>query len=198
MKLTILRGLPGSGKSTLATKLGGLVLSSDDFFVVDDKYIWDSQMLGAAHRWNIWRCRIAMERQTPHIIIDNTFVKAYEAKPYVLLADEFRYEVGVVETTTPWARDAKELAKRGLHNVPREKIEEQIANWDEDYSLPTILRSKAPWEKDPKKQPMWKCTLGFHNWSKWGYPRPVQTPAGEVYAQHRRCFRCSKTQRLAL
>lgn len=49
--LVIVRGLPGSGKSTLAKSLvernrGGVVFSSDDFFMVNGKYVWDGARLG--------------------------------------------------------------------------------------------------------------------------------------------------------
>jgi len=52
--LVIVRGLPGSGKSTLAKSLvernrGGGVFSSDDFFMVNGKYIWDGARLGEVH-----------------------------------------------------------------------------------------------------------------------------------------------------
>jgi adenylate kinase family enzyme len=44
-----MRGLPGSGKSTKAKELAGeqgLVFSTDDFFMVNGKYIFDPKMIG--------------------------------------------------------------------------------------------------------------------------------------------------------
>jgi adenylate kinase family enzyme len=43
-----MRGLPGSGKSTLAKVLAGehgLVYSTDDFFIQNGEYKFDSKML---------------------------------------------------------------------------------------------------------------------------------------------------------
>lgn len=48
-KLVIMRGLPGSGKSTLAKKIAGnsgVVYSTDDFFMVNGQYVYDSKMIG--------------------------------------------------------------------------------------------------------------------------------------------------------
>jgi predicted kinase len=199
-KLTIMRGLPGSGKSTLAKKQGGLVLSADDYFVLDGEYTWDSAMLGPAHRWNIWRCRIAMERATPHIVIDNVNAQLHEAKEYVKLAIKHNYEVTILEVTTPWCKDAEELAERCTHDVPREKLEEILARWDEDYTVENILKSEAPWEKNIPRASLVKCHLGFHDWSRWGYPRfMILFPDGMgAHFQHRRCFRCGKDHRRRL
>ena len=50
-RLVLMRGLPGSGKSTLARGLGGLILSTDDFFVdAHGNYVFDIGRLDEAHR----------------------------------------------------------------------------------------------------------------------------------------------------
>lgn len=48
-RLVIMRGLPGSGKSTLAKKIAnkyGLIYSTDDFFMVNNEYVFDPKMIG--------------------------------------------------------------------------------------------------------------------------------------------------------
>ena len=50
--LVLMRGLPGSGKSTKANKIAGekgIVYSTDDFFMVDGKYVYDVKMIGEYH-----------------------------------------------------------------------------------------------------------------------------------------------------
>jgi adenylate kinase family enzyme len=62
--LILMRGLPGSGKSTKAKILAGekgLVFSTDDFFMVGDKYVFDPQMIGEYHERNYERTVVAIK-----------------------------------------------------------------------------------------------------------------------------------------
>lgn len=57
-QLILIRGLPGSGKSTLAKKLagqGGVIYSTDDFFMKNGEYIYDVKMIGEYHNKNFER-----------------------------------------------------------------------------------------------------------------------------------------------
>jgi len=142
----ILRGLPGSGKSTLAKSLinnhngQGVILSADDFFVVNGLYIFDASKIAEAHKFNQNRCRENCIQGTTPIIIDNTNVKRKEAKVYVDLAVQYNYDVQIREPDTPWwkERNAKELAKRTVHNVPLEKIKKMLNRWDDDFSFDNL------------------------------------------------------------
>jgi adenylate kinase family enzyme len=47
-----MRGLPGSGKSTKARKIAGevgVIYSTDDFFMIDGKYIYNPKLIGDYH-----------------------------------------------------------------------------------------------------------------------------------------------------
>ena len=68
-----MRGCSGSGKSTLAQELGkgGIVLSSDDFFMVNGKYEFDKEGQSYAHSWNQDRAEKAMRKLPIHLIIMN-------------------------------------------------------------------------------------------------------------------------------
>jgi len=82
-----MRGLPGSGKSFKAKKLAGdkgVVFSTDDFFMIGGKYQFDAKLLGDNHEKNYKRAVEAMKEGKPLIIIDNTNVKLWEMKKYVL------------------------------------------------------------------------------------------------------------------
>ncbi len=122
------------------------VLSTDDYFINPrtQSYEFDGSKLGRAHEWNQNRVKQCMIQHQPIIIVDNTNTQRWEARPYVLLAQEHGYEIVVKEPDTPWRRDAGELAKRNVHGVPLEAIERMLGRWDEDFSIEAILNSKPP------------------------------------------------------
>ena len=74
--LYIMRGISGSGKSTLAKQIGGLILGSDEFWMVGGKYQFDESRIGEAHQWNQQRAEKAMQQGISPIIVDNTNVQA--------------------------------------------------------------------------------------------------------------------------
>lgn len=90
----------------------------------------------------------AMKIGVPHIVIDNTHIEPFEAKPYVERALQYGYDVYIQEVNTPWRFNADELVRLNTHGVSKDIIEKMISLWSEDYSIPTILNSKAPWEPD--------------------------------------------------
>jgi len=144
-----MRGLPGSGKSTTAkqiTRKRGLVYSSDDYFMENGEYKFKASKLKDAHVWNQQRTEDAMKREEGLIVIDNTNVRKWEAKPYVKLAVDYGYKVQFVEPETPWKRDVSELVKRDSHGVPENIIQRMSDQWEEDFTVENILASKAPWE----------------------------------------------------
>lgn len=146
--LIILRGLPGSGKSTLAKQLGegGVVYSTDDFFMVDGEYKFDPKKLGGYHADNVRRAERAMIEGITPVVVDNTNVSMYEFKNYIKLANEYGYKVEIHEPDTEWKFDADELARRNTHGVPKEVIEKMIQRWDHDVTPEKAVVSIAPWE----------------------------------------------------
>lgn len=147
-KLVILRGLPGAGKTALAnqiTKDHGVVFSSDDYFMEDGVYKFQSKKLKDSHIWNQGRTREAMENGERLIVIDNTNVRKWEAKKYVKLGIEYRYKVVFKEVDTPWKFDVDELIRRDKHGVPKSVIERMRDQWETDFTVDNVLNSKAPW-----------------------------------------------------
>ncbi|ORX84156.1 P-loop containing nucleoside triphosphate hydrolase protein [Anaeromyces robustus] len=148
----ILRGLPGSGKSTLAKSIikenngKGIILSTDNYFIVNGKDQYDPTKIGEAHQSNQNKCKEKCEQGISPIIIDNTNIKRWEAKPYVEIALEYNYKIEIREPDTPWfkERNAKRLAKKSIHNVTIKKITGMISKWDEDFSIESILKEKPP------------------------------------------------------
>ena len=156
--LYIMRGLPGSGKSTLAKSIAanettidsdkinfGVILSTDDFFLDhENNYNFNPSLLGEAHEWNQKRAFSILEaKKHQKVIIDNTHVKAWEARPYVEMGLECGYEIQIMEPVTPWwiERNALELARRNTHGVPLTVIKRMLSAWESNITVEMILSS---------------------------------------------------------
>ncbi|XP_059390172.1 NEDD4-binding protein 2-like 2 [Carassius carassius] len=150
--LILLRGVPGSGKSTLARELlstgpSGVILSTDDYFFQDNRYVYDSALLGDAHDWNQKRAeQVMLEGRSP-VIIDNTNVKAWEMKPYVQMALDNGYRVDFVEPDTRWKYDPAQLEKRNKHGVPRETIAKMLDGFERPVNVDIVMNSVVPRHK---------------------------------------------------
>ena len=160
-EMIIMRGVPGSGKSTLAQQLGagGVVYSTDDFFMEDGVYKFDPSKIVANHAANQQRTREACEQGISPVVVDNTNTQRWEARPYVQIAQEHGYSVRFVEANTPWSKNAEECARRNTHGVPLEVFNDQgklvggiramLARYEPNnlFTVEGVLSSKAPWEK---------------------------------------------------
>ena len=133
-----MRGIPGSGKSTLAKKLvnEGVIHSTDDLIEATGDYAghfarmvesgnWSAH--GKMHHQNFLNAKKSMEEGISPVIIDNTNIKANEAKKYVMAGLELGYEV-VVEDVGAGGCTAEVLAERNTHGVPLETIERMMAS----------------------------------------------------------------------
>ena len=140
--LYITRGISGSGKSTLAKSLAPKenIFSTDDLFMIDGEYKFDPKKLSEYHKINQKRVKEAMEKGISPIVVDNTNTKAWEMKPYVLLADEHGYKTELKEPDTSWKFDAKILAQKNTHGVPEESIKKMIVRYEKDLNIDDIRR----------------------------------------------------------
>ncbi|XP_030836727.1 uncharacterized protein LOC100891052 [Strongylocentrotus purpuratus] len=154
--LCLMRGCPGSGKSTVAKSLkgNGVVLSTDDFFIVRGKYMFDRNLVGEAHDWNHARAQEYLAKGTTPIIVDNTNIMTWEMKPYVAMALKHKYQVVIREPDTPWKNKAGELAKRNSHGVPKTAIERMLQNYDPKVTVESIMSGP-----DKKKTPEYVAKL---------------------------------------
>jgi len=157
--LIVMRGVSGSGKSTKAKELGkgGVVLGSDDFFMRRGRYEFDLNKLSVAHAWNLNRAQRFMAQGVSPIVIDNTNIAGWQAKPYVEAGLKYGYKIQVEEPDSPWWKPfrqdmpqeefenlVKELTSRNKHGVPEDVIRKMLSGWEHGLTVDKILQSKAP------------------------------------------------------
>jgi predicted kinase len=133
-KVYIVRGLPGSGKSTkVKTLLGNkqyVICSADNFFVDSSgRYSFVPSLIKDAHKYCQERFLKAIRNNIPTIIVDNTNTQKWEYQYYLNLADQYDYDVEIIDLFDGGLSD-EELAKRNIHNVPKEAISRMRARWE--------------------------------------------------------------------
>lgn len=144
-KVTFTVGVPGSGKSTLAKKIAGengVILSTDDFFMVDGVYKWTGDFISEAHKWNQGRFYLEIFKGTENIVVDNTNLETWQMFPYVDSVIRHGYDFELVEPKTKWKNDPEECAKKNTHNVGLETIKKML-----DKKMPAATMEKELREK---------------------------------------------------
>lgn len=135
-----MRGVPGSGKSTLATKRypTAVVCSADHYHMRNDPssgalvYDWKAENQGAAHRFCQSRCELAMQRDEPLVLIDNTNIKRRDYASYVAMAGMYGYEVVVHEVRVNTAKQLATCVQRNVHKVPAETVCKMLLAFQDD------------------------------------------------------------------
>jgi len=145
-KLIIMRGLPGSGKSTLAGSYGGLVFSTDDFFMKDGIYQFDPSKIGEAHLWNQERTKQAVNTGNPLVVVDNTNVCAWELRPYAEMGVDQDYSIFLAQSDAPHKWNVDRLSKLNSHGVRKEVIQKMKDSFEHNLTLDQILQARSPYE----------------------------------------------------
>ena len=164
----LMRGLPACGKSHTARRLAGsqgVVLETDQFFytqVGDDpaSYDYSKDRLAEARRWNLNRFRDALDHGTSPIVVDRGNGLNPESREYVVLAQEYGYDVELHEPDSPWWQELRVLLKykeyiasdlldqwadalaqrsRENHRVPTATIRKWMDSWRSDLQVSDIL-----------------------------------------------------------
>ena len=150
-KLILMRGVSGSGKSTLAKQIAHevypdvVVLSTDDHFYVNNKYLYKPECLAEYHGRTQLEAAQAMAAGVGHVIIDNTNTQSWEMKPYVELAIQHGYNV---EFRSPPAITFEELmARQELRReenkcLPAEVLKRQLDRFEQNVTVRSILQSR--------------------------------------------------------
>jgi predicted kinase len=155
--LIIMRGVSGGGKSTKAkTLVGEGVIHSTDALIeaTGDYNGFFAEMnktknfvgLSRMHSKNLANAKKSMAEGVSPIVIDNTNLKANEAKAYVKHALELGYadeNIQIVDVGTG-GLTAEQLAARNQHGVPLAKIEQMVNSYKSvgPLTLKKILESK--------------------------------------------------------
>lgn len=155
-RMIILRGLPGSGKSTLASDMFhndffdpkaqvDYLVEGDDYRTIEGEYRYDPDQNFLAQAWC---CSEAFRRlQSQDIIfVANVFAKREHIFPYLEWARKLEVRVLLIETSTPWARNAQELVEKNVHEVPLESIEHMMEAWEKISQDEVEILVGHPWE----------------------------------------------------
>lgn len=149
-------GVPGSGKSYLANKLhnkaikeglSSVILSTDNFFMVDGEYKWTGSFIGEAHKWCQGLFYLELFKGTDQIIVDNTNLATWQIIPYIDSAINHGYDWDIVEPKTKWVNDAEECSKRNTHNVPLPTIERMLKDKQSVNTMKKEIISKLNLDK---------------------------------------------------
>ena len=123
--LILIRGVSGSGKSTFAEEFlypTSLIISTDDFFMVDGEYQFNPELLAENHD----KCFKSVESEMqapqqdicPNIVVHNTFTQAWEMRRYRELADKYGYNFYTIIVENRHGSNS-------IHNVPEDIISKQ-------------------------------------------------------------------------
>lgn len=144
--LVIMQGPSGVGKSTVSQALREVyknevgylaqVYSTDDFFWVGGEYAFDKSALPTAHQWNQDRVKSDLSKGYS-VIVDNTNIKAWQARPYVEMARGLCVPIIFIRISGEnWGN---------THGVPAEVVQ-QMSEGMEDLTVKSCLQAKYPWE----------------------------------------------------
>jgi len=157
------RGIPASGKSTIAQEivttfhskgLSAIIHSTDDYFMVDDKYCFDETKLRENHLKNQATFKESLQKDIELVICDNTNIEPWEALPYYKMAKEYDYRVILIDFAS---RDIqKHLALQGQdpnyqHNIPKDIILD-MDNRYQNYKELTSKHSYPNSSLHPKRE----------------------------------------------
>ena len=123
--LILVRGISGSGKSTFAEEFLypiSLLISTDDFFMIDGEYQFNPELLAENHL----KCLNSVESEMkdthqdicPNIVLHNTFTQSWEMKPYKELADNYGYNFYTIIVENRHGSNS-------IHDVPDHIISKQ-------------------------------------------------------------------------
>jgi len=175
MKKTVIinRAISGSGKTTMTNcivrklqfeNISVSVHSTDNFFIIDGKYIFDFDKLGTYHQENFKKFKQSIENNIDVVICDNTNIAPWETEVYTKLAREYNYQILII-TFDPRELEEHILSQRitkenpNAHGVNEEVLKNMIRRYYvfDDLLNPNIVVNlnkhiNYTWDKERKER----------------------------------------------
>jgi len=144
-RVIIMRGVPGSGKSTMVADLAKwlvhegdscAVCSADDYFMVREEpsgplvYRFNPAKIAEAHAACMSKFLESLSAGVNLVIVDNTNIREWEYRNYVLAARLARYEVSFRECKVETVSEIRACAARNTHGVPLEIIARMAVEYE--------------------------------------------------------------------
>ena len=137
------RAVPGSGKTTFARNIYATmeregvsvrVHSTDDYFMVDGRYVFDIRMLGEYHRRNLEAFKASLAEGIGLVVLDNTDEHPWETHPYTAAARAAGYRILFMnflprEFEKHLAAQQVTPEKPDAHQVPEDSLRQHIADF---------------------------------------------------------------------
>lgn len=147
-KVIIFRGPSGAGKSTYSKTINyDVKCSTDNFFMEKNprtgkvEYMFNPTRLAEVHSkcMQLFLCSMQKEKET--IVVDNTFIHAWEFKPYIEAARLAGYSIEVVNFKAETVDDIRLCIKRNTHNVPAEVVARMCVEFEEVYDSNIFIKN---------------------------------------------------------
>ena len=170
-QLFVMRGIPGAGKSTMAKSLmgDGIIHSTDDVIEATGDYraffarlieSGDFSDLSRMHSKNLSNAIKSMKDGITPVVVDNTNIKANEAKAYVVAALEMGLDDNNIQIHDLGTRGltAEQLAESNTHGVPLDKIQMMMQSHKSvgELTVKKILDSKDMYKQSDV---LYSCVL---------------------------------------
>lgn len=147
-KVIIIRGPSGVGKSTYAKTINyDVKCSADNFFMEKNprtglvEYMFNPMRLGEVHSKCMQLFLRSMQEEKETIVVDNTFIHAWEFQPYVEAAKLAGYSIEVVNFKPETINDIRLCIKRNVHKVPAEVVAKMCVEFEEVYDSSIFVKT---------------------------------------------------------
>lgn len=144
LNLILVRGLPGSGKSSLAEIISPHNVATDEYFMKDGVYDFDSSKLMQAHNWCFEKMvSFYTEDGAKTVVVHNTFTKRWEFQDYIEFSKRENIRLTVISLFDNGLTD-EELFDRCTHDVPLRTITAMRERFQHDWRIPSVKEVLKP------------------------------------------------------
>ncbi|NXY46921.1 N42L1 protein, partial [Ceuthmochares aereus] len=114
-----------------------IVLSTDDFFIENDVYMFKPDFPEDVHKWQQKKAHKAVKNGKSPVIIHNTNVHSWEMKLFVIC---YIFQ----EPDTSWKFIVQELTRRNIHCVLRKMIQWMKEQHEHNVTFHNVLQFEKP------------------------------------------------------